>query len=996
MKQLYTCILCVCILVSAKAQNVGIGASNPQQKLEVAGWIELGNESEGSSGTAGSIRYNTLGKIQFHNGTAWIDILSANNSGDYIQNQNTAAQTANYWISGSSSVGSVRFRELPANGTNYIALKSPDAVAANYTFTLPGVDGSDKQVLVTNGTGTLSWATTSTIIGTDADANDGLIVSYPDIDLNVRNGLNLSSDYIQLGGSLITPTTITQDNNTFTIANNNASNTVINLSGTGDFDVQDNGASALFVRDDGYVGIGTNAPGYPLNVTKQNTGGWQSRFTNNNSTVYLAHESGYGIHINTGAANSSSRYGLEVRNSSQTHFYVRDDGNVGVGTTAPGYKFTIAGGGGIFGVDNTASFLAKNSSGTYETYFWPRWSDNIMYMNFGSGGLNLRNNSSSTALFIDDDLSIDIKKGVLFNCDNCGGTSTIDGTSNWGDLTIQGRVLSSNSNLHLSPPGGYGVIINDDYRAAGGSSGTNFLDVDGYILAGDPSSPSAVSSSAWVAIYEQTFDDYYYWTQSNGCGKTYDWYYPFFTSSYIYHEQSNNDDDDYAYSPWIYIPTVVQASNIRLRWGMDVCTEKGYDGIRLQISINGGSWFIPSSGNYYSGNPNSNADNNCGGGPFAYAWSDADIGTIYDDPVYYAPYIDLDGAGIKPGDWVRFRFQASNDGSVFECPLYDDADIYEFILDAISETYSAGFNYGNIYAQGNIFAQSNQLLGDVAEYFPIEGYASPGDLVAMDPGKENAYVISDFAFNPYLIGVVSTKPSVLLNSPDSGEPVGLTGRVPVNVTDENGPIRVGDYLTSSSKRGYAMKADKAAYVIGRALEPLKEGNMKIICMIEPGWYNPSEGFSQSNGQFVIKSGEKKVIVNDQAMTRHSKVFITMLENPESSYWITGKEDGKFTLELAQAPSKNISFDYLIDNASVSQGMDMKESANNSGVAEFIEMDGKMVDKKDLNVKKKEHNGRPMHVATDAELAMVPPAVPHPEKAYIWAPGKELKEITSKK
>ncbi len=189
-----------------------------------------------------------------------------------------------------------------------------------------------------------------------------------------------------------------------------------------------------------------------------------------------------------------------------------------------------------------------------------------------------------------------------------------------------------------------------------------------------------------------------------------------------------------------------------------------------------------------------------------------------------------------------------------------------------------------------------------------------------------------------------------------------------------------------------MKADKASYVIGRALEPLKEGDRKIICMIEPGWFNPSEGFSQSNGQFVIKSGEKKVIVNDQAMTRQSKVFITMLENPESSYWIAEKVDGKFTVELAHAPTKNISFDYLIDNASLAQGAQNNTDENKQGKPEFIEMNGKMVDKKDLNVKKKEHDGRPMHVATDAELAMTPPAVPDPEKAYIWAPGKELKEI----
>lgn len=85
MKQLYSLSILSLIYLSAEAQNVGIGTSSPQQKLEVAGWVELGNESEGSSGTAGSIRYHSVGKIQFYNGTAWIDLLSTNNSGDYTK-----------------------------------------------------------------------------------------------------------------------------------------------------------------------------------------------------------------------------------------------------------------------------------------------------------------------------------------------------------------------------------------------------------------------------------------------------------------------------------------------------------------------------------------------------------------------------------------------------------------------------------------------------------------------------------------------------------------------------------------------------------------------------------------------------------------------------------------------------------------------------------------------------------------------------------------------
>jgi hypothetical protein len=69
--------------------------------------------------------------------------------------------------------------------------------------------------------------------------------------------------------------------------------------------------------------------------------------------------------------------------------------------------------------------------------------------------------------------------GVQFDCVGCGSTSTIDGDQDWGTMTLQGRVISANANIHLSPPNGSNVIINAGYRAAGGSTGTAGLVVEG-------------------------------------------------------------------------------------------------------------------------------------------------------------------------------------------------------------------------------------------------------------------------------------------------------------------------------------------------------------------------------------------------------------------------------------------------------------------------------------------------------------------------------------
>jgi len=59
----------------------------------------------------------------------------------------------------SGSGGVIRFRELAANGINYVSFKAPDAITSDVTWTLPATDGTNGQVLTTNGSGILTWTT---------------------------------------------------------------------------------------------------------------------------------------------------------------------------------------------------------------------------------------------------------------------------------------------------------------------------------------------------------------------------------------------------------------------------------------------------------------------------------------------------------------------------------------------------------------------------------------------------------------------------------------------------------------------------------------------------------------------------------------------------------------------------------------------------------------------------------------------------------------------
>ena len=86
--------------------------------------------------------------------------LLQNSTGATLSDTGAAVFTGALDVLGNSTAGSnLKLYEDTDNGTNYVSFKAPDTIAANVTWTLPAADGTSAQVLSTNGTGTLSWAT---------------------------------------------------------------------------------------------------------------------------------------------------------------------------------------------------------------------------------------------------------------------------------------------------------------------------------------------------------------------------------------------------------------------------------------------------------------------------------------------------------------------------------------------------------------------------------------------------------------------------------------------------------------------------------------------------------------------------------------------------------------------------------------------------------------------------------------------------------------------
>lgn len=62
-------------------------------------------------------------------------------------------------------------RFADSDSSNWVAFQAPATISSNVIWTLPSADGTTGQVLSTNGSGTLSWATASGGGGSSAGAN---------------------------------------------------------------------------------------------------------------------------------------------------------------------------------------------------------------------------------------------------------------------------------------------------------------------------------------------------------------------------------------------------------------------------------------------------------------------------------------------------------------------------------------------------------------------------------------------------------------------------------------------------------------------------------------------------------------------------------------------------------------------------------------------------------------------------------------------------------
>ncbi|TDU31074.1 collagen triple helix repeat protein [Panacagrimonas perspica] len=248
------------------------------------------------------------------------------------------------------------------------------------------------------------------------------------------------------------------------------------------------------------------------------------------------------------------------------------------------------------------------------------------------------------------------------------------------------------------------------------------------------------------------------------------------------------------------------------------------------------------AGLFHAGNPNGNgaalvaiADGN-GNGITTNAGKDGDGIEATVDGTGTAVYGWVPNFGI--GQAGRFQnYNPANTTPVIRVETVGTNNLAVFRAGAANvariDAAGKGFFNGGVQANG----------ADIAELIPTVGEEPQiGDVVEIDPMHEDRFRLSSSANTTRVAGVISTQPGVTLNARNGahedavGPALALVGRVPVKVTGENGPIRIGDLLVASSKAGHAMRAPEhpaPGTVIGKALKRFDErtGQVEMLVML---------------------------------------------------------------------------------------------------------------------------------------------------------------------
>ena len=183
----------------------------------------------GEGGVDGNGDANNISVIGGQYFTDMLDHVAGTLTGSsaLIVDSNLAIDTLNIGNSLTTG-GEVRFNEGTNNGTNYIGIKSPNAVTSSQTFTLPDGDGTAGQFLKTDGSGNLDFETVFSNIVLSDGTNTDTYNTNETLTFQAGSGITttVSDNQVQIDATNITNSNLS---GTAGITNANLANPQVSL-----------------------------------------------------------------------------------------------------------------------------------------------------------------------------------------------------------------------------------------------------------------------------------------------------------------------------------------------------------------------------------------------------------------------------------------------------------------------------------------------------------------------------------------------------------------------------------------------------------------------------------------------------------------------------------------------------------------------------------------------------------------------------------------------
>jgi hypothetical protein len=927
--------------IIAGSSVVGEASINPTYKLEVAGSINL---------TSGNSYYIAGTPICSSSGCA-----PASGSNNYVQLQSSTPgtqQTGNFNISGTGlfggsvgiGVSSPPNKLVVAGSLTYTsdptyAIAAADSSNNNLKIML-GYDVADNAGVLQSANHNVAW--TNTLINPNG-GNVGIGLTGPTDKLQVAAGT--AGYYTSIGasgcggtyGGIAFDLQLSGACANYSLLGDGTS-TLLN-SPSGDLKLRIGNADKLdILASNGNVGIGTTSPGSKLSISSAvYTGNTLPALGANSTFLSVLDAAGnYGL---IGGVQGSGNAFLQAQ---------RVDG------TATAYNMLLQPNGGNVGIGTTG--LYSGVGGTNAKVAIASTDDSQSGLVIGNGtNPRLAINGLSTGAFTMYDYAAGSwTAGITQKSGNVGIGTTTPGATGPNGITVSGPQLEIKSATTGADVGLYvrrsdnavgfdltsdnntaGIIYMDSRynNSAGGfqfrteTAGTaiNAMRIDGSGNIGigttGPGYKLDVNGNANIA------------TTLYGAGKE----ALTMNDSYLRINQSNT----FSSGVWF------GSSNVQMDTG------------HLQLGTNGGgvgevdiSGTSGDSTNRITINGNANANSwfNTGG----------NVG------IGMTPSYKLD-IQLNAGERVRLNAVSTGSSDYASGMLRIDTLASPSSGNSFAQFYTPSDIKFNFVTNGYAYADGSWNGGgaDVAEWTPTTQATTltAGDVLVAD-GSNDQSLVKKSGTTPYdstVVGIVSTNPGLVAGAGSAETQHGssdvlvtLSGRVPVKISGENGPVTPGDYLTTSSTPGYAMKATRAGSVIAKALTAFggttSSDRGTVIAFVSISYYNPVTdellggtldatninlsgdltiadtatfngdivvnghviGNSDTSGSLNVPAGQTTASYSfAKAYTSTPHVVVTPTDDTGSLHWWITKTTTSFTLNLSTAAPSALDFDYFV-------------------------------------------------------------------------------------